>query len=69
MQKKKLLHDTSYLERYLNRIVDPYEVAMVAYALSLVNSPAKETAFGLLHTMQRKHGIITFIIIHIKYSN
>ena len=36
---------------YIN---DPYELAIVAYALSLANSVEKETAYGKLDRKKRK---------------
>lgn len=38
------------------QITDPYEMAIVAHALSLANSQAKETAFNMLHKMRRESG-------------
>ncbi|XP_050702984.1 LOW QUALITY PROTEIN: CD109 antigen-like [Eriocheir sinensis] len=45
-----------YLERELESHHDPYEVAMVAWALSKADSSKKETAFNLLDSMKREHG-------------
>ncbi|KAK8389963.1 hypothetical protein O3P69_012881 [Scylla paramamosain] len=48
-----------YLEKELVYIVDPYELAIVAYALSLANSVEKETAYGKLDGKKRKeNGLI-----------
>lgn len=43
-----------YLERELRNIRDPYEVAIVAYALSVSNSVEKEAAFNQLDRIKRE---------------
>ena len=45
----------NYLERVLSYLRDPYEVAIVTHALTLANSPAKESAFGRLHSLRREN--------------
>ncbi|XP_050698378.1 CD109 antigen-like isoform X1 [Eriocheir sinensis] len=48
-----------YLERELAYVTDPYDLAIVAYALSLANSVDKETAYGMLDRKKRKeNGLI-----------
>lgn len=37
-----------YLENELNQLTDPYELAIVTYALHLANSPQKDNALRLL---------------------
>ena len=49
-------HLFSYLERAVSRLSDPYEMAIVTYALTLANSPAKEFAFNRMHKMRRESG-------------
>ncbi len=51
---------SSYLERAVSRLTDPYEVAIVTYALTLANSPAKESAFNGLHKIKRESGKFEF---------
>ena len=46
----------SYLERELESLNDPYEVALVAWALTKADSGKKERAFSRLHMMRREHG-------------
>ena len=46
----------SYLERVMSHLTDPSEIAIVTYALSIANSPTKEAAFYLLHSMKREGG-------------
>ncbi|KAK8743475.1 hypothetical protein OTU49_001098 [Cherax quadricarinatus] len=43
----------AYLERELESLDDPYDVALVAWALSKADSTKKETAFNLLDSMKR----------------
>lgn len=45
-----------YLERELEGLHDPYEVALVAWALTKADSSKKERAFSRLHMMKREHG-------------
>lgn len=53
----------------LSQLTDPYEVAIVAHALTLTNSPAKEGAFGKLHGMKRETGnLLTSILKRIESS-
>ena len=40
----------------MSRLTDPYEVAIVTYALTLTNSPAKESAFNAMHKIRREGG-------------
>ncbi|XP_063601843.1 CD109 antigen-like [Penaeus indicus] len=49
-----------YLERELRNIRDPYEVAIVAYALSLSNSVEKEAAFNQLDRMKREENGLVY---------
>jgi A-macroglobulin TED domain len=51
---------SSYLERAVSRLTDPYEIAIVTYALTLTNSPAKEAAFNGLHQTKRESGKFEF---------
>ncbi|KAG7158739.1 C-type lectin-like 8, partial [Homarus americanus] len=44
----------SYLERKLESLDDPYDMALVAWALTKADSAKKETALNLLDTMKRK---------------
>uniref|UniRef100_A0A0P5Q5G8 Macroglobulin complement-related protein n=1 Tax=Daphnia magna TaxID=35525 RepID=A0A0P5Q5G8_9CRUS len=43
-----------YLERILDILTDQYELAIVAYALQSISSPAQEAAFGRLHSLRRE---------------
>ncbi|XP_045132663.1 CD109 antigen-like [Portunus trituberculatus] len=45
-----------YLEQEQGRITDPYEMALVAWALTKADSSKKESAFSRLHNMKREHG-------------
>ena len=54
---ENILHFISYLERVLSYLSDPYEMALVTYALTLANSAAKETAFGKLNSLKRENGL------------
>lgn len=45
-----------YLQRQLNTLTDPYELAIVTHAFTWVNSAAKEISFGKLHSMRRENG-------------
>ncbi|XP_069938701.1 CD109 antigen [Cherax quadricarinatus] len=48
-----------YLSRELKSLYDPYEVAIVAYALSVANSVDKEAAFNALDRLKREeNGLI-----------
>ncbi|KAB7502079.1 Antigen [Armadillidium nasatum] len=48
-----------FLERHLHQIKDPYELAVVAYALSVSNSGEKEVAYSLLNKIKREeNGLI-----------
>ena len=42
-----------YLERQLVSVRDPYEIAIVAYALALTHSSEADTAHGMLLGMKR----------------
>ena len=42
-----------YLERQLGSVRDPYEIAIVAYALALTHSSEADTAHGMLLGMKR----------------
>ncbi|KAG7164547.1 CD109 antigen-like 8, partial [Homarus americanus] len=46
----------SYLERKLESLDDPYDMALVAWALTKADSAKKETALNLLDTMKRVEG-------------
>jgi len=43
---------TTYLERNLARITDPYDMALTAYALALSKSPESDSAYGKLLQMK-----------------
>lgn len=43
-----------YLEKQLVSVRDPYEIALVAYALSLARSSEADTAHGMLLSMKRE---------------
>ena len=45
----------------MSRLTDPYEVAIVTYALTLTNSPAKESAFNAMHKIRREGGKFEFL--------
>ena len=47
---------TRYLERHLENINDPYEVAITAYALTTAKSPEANAAYGKLLTIKREKG-------------
>ena len=47
---------TRYLERVLDQLFDPYEIAIVTYALTIVNSPAKDAAFEKLDGLKNTLG-------------
>ncbi|ROT83360.1 hypothetical protein C7M84_023454 [Penaeus vannamei] len=49
-----------YLERELRNIRDPYEVAIVAYALSVSNSVEKEAAFNQLDRIKREENGLVY---------
>ena len=51
---ERVLYVCRYLEQVLNEIRDPYEIAIVAYALSVVNSGYKEAAFFTLDNIKRQ---------------
>nr|CAH0103527.1 unnamed protein product [Daphnia galeata] len=56
----------NYLERSMSRLTDPYEVAIVTYALTLTNSPAKESAFNAMHKIRREgEGMIPNVWGHV----
>lgn len=40
----------------MQNLLDPYEVAVVTWALTKADTGKKDTAFSLLHSMKRKHG-------------
>ncbi|XP_069194402.1 CD109 antigen isoform X2 [Procambarus clarkii] len=46
----------AYLERELETLHDPYDVALVAWALTKADSTKKEAAFNLLDSMKRSEG-------------
>ncbi|XP_046648840.1 CD109 antigen-like [Daphnia pulicaria] len=48
------LRAINYLERAISHLTDPSEIAIVTYALSIANSPTKEAAFYLLHSIKRE---------------
>ena len=45
-----------YLERHLPKVTDPYEIAILAYALSLSKSSEASAAYGKLLKMKREKG-------------
>ena len=45
-----------YLERVLDLLFDPYEVAIVTYALTVVDSHLKDAAFEKLDGLKRSYG-------------
>merc|ERR1719334_851515 len=46
-----------YLERYVTKLTDPYDLAITAYALALCKSSESDSAYGkLLHNMRVKGG-------------
>ena len=45
-----------YLERHLAKVTDPYEVAVLAYALTIAKSPEANAAYGKLLTIKREKG-------------
>uniref|UniRef100_A0A0P5S381 Macroglobulin complement-related protein n=1 Tax=Daphnia magna TaxID=35525 RepID=A0A0P5S381_9CRUS len=45
----------NYLERVVSHLTDPYDVAIVTYALTITNSPAKEAAFNEMHNLRREN--------------
>jgi hypothetical protein len=45
-----------YLERVLDLLFDPYEIAIVTYALTVVDSPMKDAAFEKLDGQKRSYG-------------
>ena len=47
---------SSFLERVVAQLTDPYEMAIVTHALTLANSQAKEAAFNRLHSMRIENG-------------
>lgn len=47
---------TRYLERVLDQLYDPYEIAIVTYALTIVNSPSKDAAFEKLDGLKNTLG-------------
>jgi hypothetical protein len=51
---------TTYLERNLARIVDPYDMAITAYALALSKSPESDIAYGKLLKMKREEAGMTY---------
>lgn len=46
----------SYLERELDSLHDPYDVALVAWALTKADSGKKEAAYNRLHSIRREEG-------------
>uniref|UniRef100_A0A0P5Q059 Macroglobulin complement-related protein n=1 Tax=Daphnia magna TaxID=35525 RepID=A0A0P5Q059_9CRUS len=50
----------NFLERSISHLSDPSEVAIVTYALSMANTPTKETTFYLLHGMRRENGEMVY---------
>lgn len=46
-------HNHRYLEEELHNLIDPLEIAIVAYALYLTNSETKNTAFAALDRIKR----------------
>lgn len=46
----------SYLERELESLHDPYDVALVAWALTKADSGKKEAAYNRLHSKRREEG-------------
>ncbi|XP_059351436.1 CD109 antigen-like [Daphnia carinata] len=50
----------NFLERSISQLSDPSEVAIVTYALSMANTPTKETTFYLLHGMRRENGEMVY---------
>lgn len=57
-----------YLERVLHNIQDPFDIAIVTYALTLANSPAQEAAFGKLHSLRRTDGILNVSATRQKFN-
>jgi hypothetical protein len=57
----------SYLERAISHLTDPSEIAIVTYALSIANSPTKEAAFYLLHSIKREGGKFEFLNYEIQF--
>ena len=45
-----------YLERYLNKLTDPYDLAITAYALALAKSSESDAAYGMLLKSMRSKG-------------
>ncbi|XP_042213472.1 CD109 antigen-like [Homarus americanus] len=59
-----------YLEREHKAIRDPYEVAIVAYALSVANSVEKEAAYNTLDSLKREeNGLVYWSRAPIKTNN
>jgi CD109 antigen len=48
----------------MSRLTDPYEVAIVTYALTLTNSPAKESALNAMHKIRREGGKFAFLFLN-----
>ncbi|KAK3877542.1 hypothetical protein Pcinc_017750 [Petrolisthes cinctipes] len=48
------LRAVSLLERVVEQLWDPYEVAITTYALTLVDSPEKDVAYSILQSISRK---------------
>lgn len=57
--RRKIVHNSTnfllcflrYLERQFSSLIDPYEVAIVTYALTLCDSGEKDLAFRVLSSM------------------